>query len=90
MMDVAKHLNELKRQHERLVRTHELRSSLDSGANSDVVGFGELVLEVDNLIYIWHCLCVSLYSGWSCGTVVECWSLTGELSLSRTRPAADG
>ena len=89
-MDVAKHLNELKRQHERLVRTHELRSSLDSGANSDVVGFGELVLEVDNLIYIWHCLCVCLYVGWLHGTEVERRSLTGELSLSCTRAAADG
>ena len=28
--------------------------------------------------------------GWFHGTVVECWSLTGELSLSCARPAADG
>ena len=71
MMDVAKHLNELKRQHERLVRTHELRSSLDSGANSDVVGFGELVLEVDNFIYIWHCLCVYVFVSMLVGCMVQ-------------------
>ena len=28
--------------------------------------------------------------GWLRGTVVERWSLTGELSLSCARPAADG
>ena len=28
--------------------------------------------------------------GWLCGTVVKRWSLTGELSLSCARPAADG
>jgi len=28
--------------------------------------------------------------GWLCGTVVERWSLTDELSLSCARPAADG
>jgi len=47
MVDVARHINELKRQHERLVRTHELRTSLDGSVN--IVGFGELNLEV---IYI--------------------------------------
>ena len=28
--------------------------------------------------------------GWLRGTVVERWSVTGELSLSHARPAADG
>jgi len=44
MVDVARHINELKRQHERLVRTHELRTALDGSVN--VVSFGELILEV--------------------------------------------
>jgi len=44
MVYVARHINELKRQHERLVRTHELRTSLDGSVN--VGGFGELILEV--------------------------------------------
>ena len=46
MVVVAKHINELKRQHDRLVRTHELRSSFASGSGIDIIGFGELVLEV--------------------------------------------
>jgi len=31
-----------------------------------------------------------LLTNWLSGTVVERWSLTGELSLSHARPAADG
>jgi len=48
MVDVAALINELKRQHERGVRKDELRSSLASGGgiNTDIVGFGELILEV--------------------------------------------
>jgi len=33
---------------------------------------------------------VNVLLGWLCGTVVERQSLTGELSLSFARPAADG
>ena len=44
MVDVARHINELKRQHERLARTHELRTSLDGSVN--IISFGELILEV--------------------------------------------
>jgi len=51
MVDVARHINELKRQHERHVRTHELRTSLDGSV--DIVGFGELVLEV--IYAVWLC-----------------------------------
>ena len=48
MVDVAGMINELKRQHERHVRKDELRSSLASGGGieMDIVGFGELILEV--------------------------------------------
>jgi len=48
MMDVTAFINELKRQHERDVRKDELRSSLASGGgvDMDIVGFGELILEV--------------------------------------------
>jgi len=43
MVDVATHINDVKRQHERIARTHELRTSLDG---VDIIGFGELILEV--------------------------------------------
>ena len=46
MVELAKDINELKRQHERLVRTQELRSTFASSGNIDIVSFGELVLEV--------------------------------------------
>jgi len=50
MVDVASLINELKGQHERHVRKDELRTSLASGGgidtDTDIGGFGELILEV--------------------------------------------
>ena len=56
MLDVVEHINELQRQHERLVRTHELRGSLASGGGVDIIGFGELILEASrSLIPLRRC-----------------------------------
>jgi len=41
-------------------------------------------------LYLFHALIKSNVSRWWLGTVVERRSLTGELSLSCARPAADG
>jgi len=45
--------------------------------------------DVVGLTDTWLSLTSPWYS-WLCGTVVERWSLTGELSLSCAQPAADG
>ena len=55
MVDMAKLINELKRMHDGRDRVDALTRSLDSG--SDIVGFGELILEVAtsfSLIVIIH------------------------------------
>jgi len=45
-------------------------------------------LLTDALVVAWNS--DFFFSGWLCGTVVERRCLTGELSLSYARPAADG
>jgi len=54
MVEIAGLINELKRQHE---RKDELRTSLacGGGINTDIVGFGELILEVVILYDILYC-----------------------------------
>ena len=60
MVEVASLINELKRQHERHVRKDELRTSLTSGGGinteTDIVGFGELILEVSVLCVTILCM----------------------------------
>jgi len=45
------------------------------------------LFKLKRLEYNWH---HHRHHSWLCGTVVERRSLTGELSLSYARPAADG
>jgi len=54
MVDVAKHINELKRQHERHARREELQGSFARGSGMDIVGFGELILEVPTSFPIYN------------------------------------
>jgi len=49
---------------------------------------GQFVLEVVEFLSVLFCNVYFLF--WWRGTVVECRSLAGELSLSCARPAADG
>ena len=46
MIDVAMRINEIKRQHERLLRAQEVQNSLTGDQRVDVVELGDLVLEV--------------------------------------------
>lgn len=68
MVDIARHINEVKRQHERLSRTEELQSALALGWSKGVqkIGFGELILEVllaDSLVHGTFCNTRQVYVG---------------------------
>ena len=66
-----------------------------NGVTSATFGRGTVVtavcLSLVNriIVYLITGLCAVMLSWWR-GTVVECRSLTGELSLSCAQPAADG
>jgi hypothetical protein len=48
MVDMARHINEMKRNHERMLRTQELQAALGSTWSKDIklISFGDLILEV--------------------------------------------
>lgn len=47
MMNVATHINEMKRQHERALRLQEIQCHLCDWDGTDLMTLGNLILEVD-------------------------------------------
>lgn len=46
MVAIAMYINEMKRRHERMLRTQELQNMLNGAQNVELVAYGDLVLEV--------------------------------------------
>ena len=51
MTNVAHHINEMKRKHEHAVRVQEIQSLLYGWEGADLTTYGELVLEVRNILH---------------------------------------
>jgi hypothetical protein len=46
MVAIAMYINEMKRRHERMLRTQELQNMLNGAPKVDLASYGDLVLEV--------------------------------------------